>query len=102
MLSALGVPREIVVQDYALSERVVDYEADLTAAAAGRGESAGERPLGRLPAALMRPPAALRLSYIRGTLAYLDATYGGVLKYVRTELDIDDAELVRIRELLLE
>ena len=100
VLSALGVPREIVVRDYALSERVVDYEADLPAA--GRGERAADRPLGGLPAALMRPLLRSDPAYIRSTLAYLDATYGGVLEYIRTELDIDDAELARIRELLLE
>ena len=102
ILSALGVPREIVVQDYALSERVVDYEADLRAAGAGRGERAADRPLGGLPAALMRPLLRSDPAYIRSTLAYLDATYGGVPGYVRTELDIDDAALARIRELLLE
>lgn len=102
ILSALGVPREIVVQDYALSERVVDYEADLRAAGSGRGERASDRPLGGLPAALMRPLLRSDPAYIRSTLAYLDATYGGVPGYVRTELDIDDAALARIRELLLE
>ena len=100
VLSALGVPREIVVRDYALSERVVDYEADLPAG--DRGERAPDRPLGGLPAALMRPLLRSDPAYIRSTLAYLDATYGGVLEYIRTELDIDDAELARIRELLLE
>ncbi len=102
ILSALGVPREIVVRDYALSERVVDYEADLRAAGAGRGERAADGPLGGLPAALMRPLLRSDPTYIRSTLAYLDATYGGVPGYVRTELDIDDAALARIRELLLE
>ena len=102
ILSALGVPREIVVRDYALSERVVDYEADLPAAGAGREERASDRPPGGLPAALMRPLLRSDPAYIRSTLAYLDATYGGVLEYIRTALDIADAELARIRELLLE
>ncbi len=102
VLSALGVPREIVVRDYALSERVVDYEADLPAAGGGRGAQAADRPLGWLSAALMRPLLRSDPSYIRSTLAYLDATYGGVLGYIGTELDIDDAALARIRELLLE
>ena len=102
ILSALGVPREIVVRDYALSERVVDYEADLPSAGNDRGARAADRPLGGLSAALMRPLLRSDPSYIRSTLAYLDATYGGVLGYIRTELDIDDAELARIRALLLE
>ena len=50
----------------------------------------------------MRPLLRSDPAYIRSTLAYLDATYGGVPGYVRTELDIDDAALARIRELLLE
>ena len=104
ILSALGVPREIVVQDYALSERVVDYEAAFSAGDAAR-EDPDRAPNGLLagrPTELIRPLLRSDPAYIRSTFAYLDETYGGVMGYIRTELEIDDTELAGMRTALLE
>ena len=104
ILSALGVPRDIVVQDYALSERMVDYEAELLAA--GSSEDGSENTsaglLSTMPVELIRPLLRSDPDYIRNTFAYLDATYGGVMGYIRSELEIDDAELTAMRSALLE
>ena len=104
ILSALGVPREVVVQDYVLSEQVVDYEAALLADDAGEAGAAG-RPFGYLSAsraAVVRPLLRADPAYIGSTLAYLDETYGGVMGYLRSALEIDDAEMERMRDALLE
>ena len=104
ILSALGVPREIVVQDYALSERLVDYEAALVGDDAPR-EDPDRAPSGLLagrPTELIRPLLRSDPAYIRSTFAYLDETYGGVMGYIRTELEIDDTELAGMRAALLE
>ena len=104
ILSALGVPREIVVQDYALSERMVDYEADLLAAGSSEDgpENASVELLSARPVELIRPLLRSDPAYIRTTFAYLDETYGGVMGYIRSELEIDDAELAAMRSALLE
>ena len=104
ILSALGVPRELVVQDYVLSEQVVDFEAALlTGDAEDQGAAGG--PFGYLSAsraAVVRPLLRADPAYIGNTLDYLDDTYGGVMGYLRTALEIDDAEMERIRAALLE
>ena len=87
ILSALGVPREVVVRDYALSEQVVDYEAELLARNAG-GEDPDREPYATLSAtrtALVRPLLRSDPAYIRSTFAYLDEAYGGVMGYIRCE-----------------
>ena len=104
ILSALGVPREVVVQDYALSERVVDYEAALVGGDGARDDP-DRAPNGLLagrPTELIRPLLRSDPAYIRSTFAYLDETYGGVMGYIRTELEIDDTELAGMRAALLE
>ena len=104
ILSALGVPREAVVRDYALSEQVVDYEAEPLARNAG-GEDPEREPYATLSAtrtALVRPLLRSDPAYIRSTFAYLDEAYGGVMGYIRRALEIDDAELAGMRAALLE
>ena len=58
--------------------------------------------LSGMPAELIRPLLRSDPDYIRNTFACLDETYGGVMGYVRSELEIDDAELERMRAALLE
>ncbi|MEQ9109556.1 MAG: tyrosine-protein phosphatase [Rhodospirillaceae bacterium] len=104
ILSALGVPRDLVVEDYALSEKMVDYEAAF--GAGGMSEEEIENSpygfLAKLPAEMRAPLLRSDPDYIRGTFAYLDETYGGVDAFIRDELDIDDIELAKIRSSLLE
>ena len=102
VLSALGVPREVVVEDYALSERMVDYEAQLAGSSRDAPQNASAGLLAGMPVELVRPLLRSDPAYIRNTFAYLDETYGGVMGYVRSELEIDDAELADIRSALLE
>ena len=104
VLSALGVPRDVVLQDYVLSERVVDFEAEMAAREPDGARREGG-PLDYLTASraeLVRPLLRSDPAYLRNTFASLDETYGGIMGYIRSELEIDDAELERIRAALLE
>ena len=103
ILSALGVPRETVVADYALSEQVVDYarEFELT----GEEEVDPDSPyafLRQLPPELVMPLMRSDPAYIEAVLDGLDAEYGSTLAFIQTELDVDDEELARIRARLLD
>lgn len=104
VLSVLGVPRRVVVQDYALSEKVVDFEAEL-----GRGDKRREPRQDELfdwvseaPIELVRPLLRSEPGYIESALSYIDETYGSVIDYVRTVLEIGERELTRVRGILLE
>ena len=103
ILTALGVPRQTVVADYALSETFVDYMA------AFMGEEAREGMVDSPYAFLMQLPpevvAPLMRSdprYIEATFDALEAEYGSVMAFIQTELEVTDAELAAIRRNLLE
>lgn len=102
ILSALGVPRDIVVHDYSLSETFVDYEAAYTQVTAADIEDSPYGFLAQLPAEMRAPLLRSDPAYIQKTFAYMDETYGGVMAFIRSELEIDDMELAAIRARLLE
>lgn len=102
ILSALGVPRQYVVHDYALSETFVDYEAAYTSVAPEDLEDSPYGFLAQLPAEMRAPLLRSDPNYIRETFDYLDKRYGGVEAFIRTELEINDMELAAIRARLLE
>ncbi|MCB2107475.1 MAG: tyrosine-protein phosphatase [Rhodobacteraceae bacterium] len=104
LLTALGVPHDIVVKDYALSEKVVDYDAAFAGDNMSEEEMA-KNPYGflaKLPKELRAPLMRSDPAYIERTFSYLDEQYGGVDRFIRVELDVDDMELARIRAALLE
>lgn len=104
VLSALGVPRSVVVQDYTLSDKVVDFEAELL-----RNRETREPRQDDLyqwatvaPIELVRPVLRSPPDYIESALTHLDETYGGVIDYVRAELLIGNRDLTRIRGMMLD
>ena len=102
ILSALGVPRDVVVHDYSLSETYVDYEAAYSQVAAADMEDSPYGFLAQLPPELRAPLLRSDPEYILKTFDYMDDAYGGVMAFIRTELDVDDMELAAIRAQLLE
>ena len=104
LLTALGVPRETVVADYALSEKVVDYMADFRKAASSDEASAEENPyayLSKLPPELLAPLMRSDPQYIEAAFASLETQYGSVMTFLHDEVDVTDEELAAIRNRLL-
>lgn len=100
LLSLLGVPRETVVADYALSEQVVDYAAEYTEASSDEG--APYAWLRSLPPELLKPLMRSDPRYIESSLAALEQEYGSIDTFIRTELDVTSQEASAIRAALLE
>ena len=106
VLSALGVARPVIVEDYALSETYVDYMAEL---ARDQGKNTG---LGHEASSVSRflklPRDALQTLlrsdplYLEAMLAGLDKSHGGVLPFLEAELGIGADEVKLLRETLLE
>ena len=99
ILSTLGVPRETVVADYAMSEKVVDYAAEFKL-----NEVDEDSPyafLAKLPPELVAPLLRSDPAYITAVFSEIEAEYGDVTAFVQAELDVDDAELMRIQDRLL-
>jgi len=97
LLSALGVPREIVRRDYALTETLHDPADKLfrsnTQHAVVRAETNRD-----VWHAMMRSDPA----YIDATFEELDRKHGGLEPYLASAFGIGAPELARLRELLLE
>lgn len=104
ILTALGVPREQVVADYALSETFVDYMKEFVEDSNhANGEEEGAYAfLAKLPRELVAPLMRSAPIYIESTFRDLESEYGSVMNFIQTELKVTDAELASIRANLLE
>jgi protein-tyrosine phosphatase len=100
LLTALGVPRNTVIQDYLLSNQYLLAPDTIgsTAADLQRGFGLAEPPdLSTVKAIMTARPETLE-----ATLDKIEKTYGSFDKYLRDGLKISDSDLARIRERLLE
>lgn len=94
LLEALGVEREVVLEDYELTTRYL-LQSHQTSTferllASGYSEAAAVAVLGT------------SMSAMTGALQHLDERYGGVVGYLTTEAGLSDDDLNRLRELILE
>lgn len=91
ILTALGVPRETVIEDYLLSNRYFDSRrgmvADDPAFAAWR----------QLPPDALKAMMGVDRSYIEAAFRVIDAHPGGTEGYLRDRLGLDPADLLTLR-----
>jgi protein-tyrosine phosphatase len=104
LLTALGVPRETVIEDYALTERVVDFERISTSSPEAKREAAaaGFSFLSNLPREVQVPVIRSDPDYLRHSFEALEAREGSVMAFIKNRLGIDDQMLAGIRNHLLE
>jgi protein-tyrosine phosphatase len=95
ILSALGVPRETVVEDYALTDRVVDLEAIFMDRR--RKNELTDQSRGVVAAILKADPA-----YLNAALDAVEEKHGTVAAYLRDALEITEEALSAMRQDLLE
>ncbi|WP_309645565.1 tyrosine-protein phosphatase [Phenylobacterium sp.] len=110
VLSALGVPREIIYADYHLSTAYrrpeneianVDF-AKLAATNPMAAYMHSQRdlpPEARKPKPLMTPSGE---AYLAATFRRIERDYGSVERYLDAELGVDKADIARLRALYLE
>ena len=102
LLTALGVPRETVVADYALSEVYVDYMEAFAGDEAAANEDSPYAFLAKLPPELVAPLMRSDPFYIETALADIEEEYGSVMAFLKEEVDVTDEELASIRSQLLQ
>lgn len=101
ILTALGVARHLVLEDYALTETLVDFVAVLK-------DDAAQNPQSMLARYMQRPDeyitSMLRsdAAYLNSALQGLEQRYGSVEAYITSVLGVDDDEIVSLRNRLLE
>ena len=97
LLTALGVPRATVIEDYLLTNRYLDARRLLAP-----GRTAAAEAWTRLPAPVQRALMAADRSYIEAALAVLDRHPGGPEGYFRDALGLSRADLAKLRDMYLE
>ncbi|CAN5253471.1 tyrosine-protein phosphatase [soil metagenome] len=95
LLTALGVPRASVIEDYLLTNRYLDASA-LTKSAPNPAN-----PLAGLPPETAGPLLAADRAYLESALAVVDAHKGGAKGYFRDELGLSATDLVKLRNAYL-
>lgn len=88
VLTLVGVPRDTVVADYALSDDLVDYMAKLDADSAGDGPYVA---LARMPREVVVPLLASDPAYIEAALDAMAASHGSVEAFIEQELGVTPA-----------
>jgi protein-tyrosine phosphatase len=104
LLTLLGVPRETVLADYALSEKVVNYER---AYARPRPSAAADKPdpyafIAELPAEVRAPLLRSDPAYLDHALAEIARREGSVEGYFANVLELSPTDIEAIRARLLE
>lgn len=95
LLRVLGVPENTVIADYSLSNLYFEYFRKITAPVIQRAAQLG------ITEEEMRPLLLAHPNTLQTMLAYIDAKYGSVEKYLRDAAGLEDATLEKIRANLL-
>ena len=98
LLTALGIPRDTVVADYLLTSR---YRLTDAIVEQRRHEWKDRYGVDATPA-LVRAMQGLRAETLNATFDVIDATYGSFDRFRREVLNVSDADLVALRDRLLE
>lgn len=96
LLTALGVPRETVIEDYLLTNRYLDAGKLMASPASASS------PLAQMPPGVMAAMVAADRHYIEAALAVLDRHPGGATGWLRDEMGLTNADIVRLRRGYLE
>lgn len=102
LLSLLGVERETIVADYALSDDYVDYMAEMDShQATDIDPSDPMYAFTQLPPEVIAPFMASDPDYIRAMFDQIETDHGDVATYLREVVGVTDAEREAIRAALL-
>jgi protein-tyrosine phosphatase len=110
ILTALGVPRATVIEDYTATNRYLDTARLMGRGAApanmaGKPEAAKAAPamqLGRMKPGVLQALMSADPGYIEAALAVVDQHRDGAAGYLRDELGLGRPEIARLRRMYLE
>jgi protein-tyrosine phosphatase len=102
LLTALGVPRETVIEDYAMSDKVVDYMALIDAADPQRVSASSIAYLLQLPRDLLAPILWSDPIYIVTMFDELEKNHGSAMAFIYDELGFGDEAIDSLRDRFLD
>jgi protein-tyrosine phosphatase len=106
ILTALDVPREIIEQDYAMTEKVANFGQReimrrMRAEQQGKTAAAPHSGIEAMPAAARNVFMGSDPMFIRAMFEELEKNHGSARNFIRGELNIDDQKIARMQELYL-
>jgi protein-tyrosine phosphatase len=101
LLTALGIPRATIIEDYAMSDKVVDYMALIDAADPARVAESSIAYLLRLPRDLLAPILWSDPVYICTMFDEVEKNHGSAAAFLRDELGVGDGAILALRERFL-
>ena len=96
VLTALGVPRRVIHEDYLLTELFYDQCCDVMV------KDGGNQFFDGVDRQLWEPMMRAESAYLDAMFDRLDAAHGSVERYLRDELGMHDGMIDRLRSHLLE
>jgi protein-tyrosine phosphatase len=104
ILLSLGVPRDIVIEDYALSDKVIDLEQEVVRPRLESGETmaGGFAEIAALTPELRAPLLASDPAYLDHALSIIEQQHGSVSAFLEKQAGIDSATVAAMRNHLLE
>ncbi|HUD90401.1 tyrosine-protein phosphatase [Sphingobium sp.] len=97
ILTALGVPRATIEQDYLLTNQYLDASAMMAKSA----NSPAAQPWMSLPAPVLQAFGKADRLYIDAVLDRIDAHPDGARGYLRDEMGLSEADIAKLRQLYL-
>ena len=105
ILYALGVNRDVIMQDYVLSEQILRPE-DLMNGHDKNDGSHKQNPtmamLAKLPKEAIGALMGTRESYLNAAFAEMEAQSGSIDNFIKEELKVSDADIAQLKALYLE
>jgi protein-tyrosine phosphatase len=96
LLTALGVPRETVIQDYLLTNRYLEPNQ------LPQPDDQASQQWRRLPPEVLEAFRAADRSYIEAVLKTMESHRGGVMGYLHDQLGLSDIDIQKLRRLYTE
>jgi len=95
LLSALGVDRATILEDFMLTNRVLDAAREVARAVDEYASDSSDR---ERAAIRLRPMVQVRASYLLAAFDEIEHTSGGIDAYLRDRIGLDATALGRLRE----
>lgn len=106
ILTALDVPRDVIEQDYAMTEKVANFGQRemlrrIRAEQQGKTAAAPHSGIAAMPPAARNVFMGSNPIFIRAMFEELEKNHGSARNFIRDELKIDDQKIARMQELYL-
>ncbi|HMN44324.1 MAG TPA: tyrosine-protein phosphatase [Povalibacter sp.] len=101
LLSALGVARETIIEDYLITNRAGDFEQFIVTRQGQLGLGDAHQPLLAMPEDMRRVLFAADATYLQAAFDCIDRKYDGIDGYLSTSVRIGDDTLATLRKHML-